>query len=69
MLLLPQILVLEPAVAEINEKTDLNVSYELFKEGRNYKTIEFYIEPKTDSERLNVDRAIRAELDSQFLTP
>ena len=57
--------VLEPAVAEINAKTDINVSYEKFKEGRTYKSIEFYIEHKSDTDRLNVDRAIRAELDGQ----
>lgn len=57
--------VLEPAVAEINAKTDINVSYELFKEGRAYKSIEFYIEPKSEADRLQVDKAIRAELDGQ----
>ena len=57
--------VLEPAVAEINKKTDITVSYELFKEGKAYKSIEFYIEPKSDTDRLIVDKAIREELDGQ----
>ena len=57
--------VLEPAVNEINAKTDINVSYELFKEGRAYKSIEFYIEEKNTMDRLSVDRQIRAELSEQ----
>lgn len=56
---------LEPAITEINSKTDINIAYELFKEGRAYKSIEFYIEPKSDTDRLLVDKAIRAELDGQ----
>lgn len=56
---------LDPAVAEINKKTDITVSYELFKEGKAYKSIEFYIEPKSDTDRLIVDKAIREELDGQ----
>lgn len=58
--------VLEPAVAEINAKTDINVSYELFKDGKAYKSIEFYIEEKPDNDKLEVDRTIRAELDGQL---
>ena len=57
--------VLEPAVNEINAKTDINVSYELFKEGRAYKSIEFYIEEKSTMDRLSVDHQIRAELSEQ----
>lgn len=58
--------VLEPAVAEINAKTDINVNYELFKEGKSYKSIEFYIEEKPSEDRLNVDISIRSELDGQL---
>ncbi len=58
--------VIEPAIAEINEKTDITVTYELFKDGRSYIGIEFYISNKSTEDRLNVDRQIRAELDGQI---
>lgn len=58
--------VIEPAVAEINEKTDVTVTYELFKDGKSYVGIEFYISNKSTEDRLNVDRQIRAELDGQI---
>ena len=57
--------VIEPAVTEINGKTDITVTYELFKDGRSYVGIEFYINHKSIEDRLNVDRQIRAELDGQ----
>lgn len=58
--------VIEPAIKEINEKTDINVSYELFRygAGREYSDIEFTIEPKGESELKKVDTAIREELNS-----
>ena len=58
--------VIEPAVTEINEKTDVTVTYELFKDGKAYVGIEFYISNKSTEDRLNVDRQIRAELDGQI---
>ncbi len=58
--------VIDPAIAEINEKTDITVTYELFKDGRSYIGIEFYISNKSTEDRLNVDRQIRAELDGQM---
>jgi plasmid replication initiation protein len=36
--------VIEPSVDEINSKTDLKISYELFKDGRRYKYIKFKVE-------------------------
>lgn len=60
---------LEPAVNEINAKTDINVSYELFKDGRAYKSIEFYIEEKSTIDRLSVDHQIRSELSEQAGSP
>jgi len=60
--------VIDPAVAEINEKTDINVTYELGKysdSGKAYTDIEFTIEYKSDSDRLKVDKLIRSELDGQ----
>ena len=58
--------VLEPAVEEINTKTDINVSYELFKSGRAYTGIEFYITAKNADDKLAADKLIRAELDGQM---
>ena len=58
--------VIEPAVTEINEKTDIYVTYELFKDGKAYVGIEFYISNKSTEDRLDIDRQIRAELDGQI---
>ena len=58
--------VIDPAVTEINEKTDINVTYELFKDGKSYIGIEFYISYKSIEDRLNVDKLIRIELDGQI---
>lgn len=57
--------VIDPAIIEINEKTDITVTYELFKDGRSYVGIEFYIAEKTTEERLTADKLIREELDGQ----
>lgn len=56
--------VIDTAVNEINEKTDINVSYELFRYGggREYTDIEFTIEPKEQDDLLRVNREITAEL-------
>ena len=59
---------IKPAVAEINEKTDITVTYELFKDGNTYIGIEFFIEDKNIDDRLNADKLIRAELDGNQLT-
>jgi len=58
--------VIDPAVTEINEKTDITVTYALFKDGRSYVGIEFYINNKSIEDRLTVDHQIRAELDGQM---
>ncbi len=57
--------VIEPAVTEINDKTDITVTYELVKDGKAYVGIEFEIQYKSDIDRLEVDKLIRAELDGQ----
>lgn len=45
--------VLDIAVKQINEHTDLQVSYELIKEGRSYQQVRFYVLPqKLDREPL-----------------
>ena len=38
--------VLDPSMREINEKTDINVSYKKIKEGRRIAELEFTIKPK-----------------------
>ena len=43
--------VVEPALAEINEKSDINVSHEYIKQGRNYTKIKFVVTLK-DSKAL-----------------
>ena len=58
--------VIDTAVNEINEKTDLNVTYELFKygeSGRAYTDIEFTITDKSNDELIKVNRAIKEELE------
>lgn len=57
--------VIEPAVTEINQKTDISVTYELIKEGRSYVGIEFEIQYKSPLEKLEVDKFIKSELDGQ----
>ena len=57
--------IIEPSVEEINNRTDLNVTYEYFTEGRKIVGIEFYISYKSVEDRLNVDRKIRNELDKK----
>mgnify|MGYP002626757987 CR=1 FL=1 len=38
---------LDPCVTEINEKSDINVKFELIKDGRSYKKIKFIVEEKS----------------------
>ncbi len=42
--------VLEPALAEINEKSDINVEHTYIKEGRSYKKIHFIVTLKDNME-------------------
>lgn len=62
--------VLDIAVKQINEHTDLLVSYEASKEGRAYKYIYFYIEKKSDTKLLEVQgrnqHALDGELEGQI---
>ena len=58
--------VIETAVKEINQKSDLNVTYELSKNGesgRAHTDIEFTITDKSNDELLKVNRAIKEELE------
>jgi len=44
--------VLKVAVTQINEHTDLNISYELLKTGRSYDRIKFYVHSQTSKHLL-----------------
>ena len=52
--------VLEPALAEINDKSDISVQHEYIKEGRAYTKIHFIVSSKTNNDRENL-----AELESK----
>ena len=54
--------VLDKAINEINEYTDLNVSYEPIKEGRNYTRINFYIQRKSPETLLKIQNEINKYL-------
>jgi len=51
--------VIDPSVEEITQKTDMSIEYELFKEGRRFKYIQFKI---AYQERPNQDDILDAEL-------
>ena len=57
--------VIDTALHEINESTDITVSYTFYRKPhtRQYEGIEFYIQTKTKRERLATERAIRDKLD------
>lgn len=44
--------VLKVATAQINERTDLNISYELIKKGRAYHSIKFYVNAQVPQQTL-----------------
>lgn len=54
--------ILEKAVEEINEFTDLNVTYSPIKIGRSIKIIEFYIHSKKRAELVTLNRMINEKL-------
>lgn len=43
--------ILEPAIEEINAKSDIDVSHKYIKEGRTYTKIHFTVSPKTPKEK------------------
>ena len=57
--------VIEPAVKEINEYTDLKISYKAEKENGRYAKITFLMLEKTKQEKKLTEKAIEAALDSQ----
>lgn len=58
--------VLEPAVAEINEFTDIKIAWEPVKEGRKVARVTFYMVGKKKSALLEAERAISDALDGQI---
>jgi plasmid replication initiation protein len=59
--------VIETAVKEINELSDINVTYEFLKKGRKFSTIYFRIKAKGAQERLKTYEKIECILDPQRL--
>lgn len=45
--------VIEPALEEINEKSDISVWHEYIKEGRSYKKIHFIVDVKSEKKEIN----------------
>jgi len=57
---------LEPAVSEINQYTDINIAWDVQKEGRKVTRVIFYMADKSDDALLDAKRAIRDKLDGQL---
>lgn len=58
--------VLEPAVAEINQYTDLAIAYSVQRKGRKVTRVIFYMDDKTDLELDETELKIQTELDGQI---
>ena len=58
--------VIEPAVAEINEFTDIKIAWEPVKEGRKVARVMFYMIGKNKTDLLEADRAINEDLEGQI---
>lgn len=58
--------VLDPAVAEINEFTDIKIAWEPVKEGRKVTRVTFYMYGKKKAALLDADIAIHDSLDGQL---
>ena len=58
--------VLEPAVEEINEYSDITIAWEPVTEGRKVVRISFYMIAKKKDALLDAERAIQDELDGQM---
>lgn len=57
---------LEPAVEEINQYTDINIAWDVEKEGKKVSRVIFYMADKSDDALLNAKLAIRDKLDGQL---
>lgn len=58
--------VLEPAVTEINEFTDIKIAWDTVKERRKVVRVVFYMVGKKTPDLLEADRAIKDALDGQI---
>lgn len=60
--------VLDPAIEEINQYTDLNIAMDVVREGRGGRVVRviFYMAEKSDDALLDAKRAIRDKLDGQL---
>lgn len=58
--------VIEPAVAEINEFTDIKIAWEPVKEGRKVVRVTFYMVGKKKTDLLEAERAISDALNGQI---
>lgn len=58
--------VLTPAVAEINEFTDIKIAWEPVKEGRKVTRVTFYMYGKKKTALLEAERAVHDALDGQI---
>ncbi len=58
--------VIEPAVKEINEYTDIKIGWQPIKEGMKVTRVEFFMKKKGPEELLDTKRRIRDELDGQL---
>lgn len=58
--------VLEPAVAEINEYTDIKITWDTAREGRKVVRVVFYMLGKGKADLLEADKAINDTLDGQI---
>lgn len=58
--------VIEPAISEINEFTDIKIACDTVKEGRKVSRVVFYMVGKKDSELLEADAAVNDALDGQI---
>lgn len=60
--------VLEPALAEINDKSDISVMYEYIKQGRNYTKIKFTVTSKENKALPATSVPLEKELESRGQT-
>lgn len=57
---------LEPAVEEINQYTDINIAWDVEKEGKKVTRVIFYMAQKNADALLDAKRAIQDKLDGQL---
>lgn len=60
--------VIDTAILEINEQTDISVSYSMYKNprGHNFDGIEFYITTKDTTDRLTAEMGLRDKLNTSI---